>query len=174
MSDTSEGKRCDCGAKLGLINLVLNVVILAILLIHFVGGRHHHFFCHHGGPDGKGCPAFAERHGPGPGPGGPGFGPMHGPGPGPGFGHGPEALNPDAVLDHLTRLLSLTDDQKTKLRPIVADAVTALEKNRTEKHEAAKKIIEGAKAKALPLLTPEQKKILDTLPRPPGPGGPRP
>ncbi len=74
-------------------------------------------------------------------------------------------MTPDAVLDHLTRMLSLTDDQKTKMRPIVTDTIAALEKNRQEKKEAAEKIMDAAKAKALPLLTPEQKKIVDSLPQ---------
>ena len=78
------------------------------------------------------------------------------------------------ILDHLSQKLSLTDDEKAKVKPILDQQVAdiqkqmeavrdAVKKQIDAQHEAMKKQIEDAKAKIRPLLTPDQQKQLDAL-----------
>ena len=79
----------------------------------------------------------------------------------------------DNVLNMLSTKLTLTDDQKAKLKPIIADQVTQIQKDMEAQRAAMQKDIEDAKAKIKPLLTPDQQKQLDALPIP-GQKGPPP
>ncbi len=86
-----------------------------------------------------------------------------------GFGpkdpHDPAKMT-DGILSFLTNKLTLTDDQKTKLKPIIADQVTQMQKDIDAQRQAMQKKIEDAKAKIRPLLNADQQKQLDALPLP--------
>ena len=151
-------------------------------------GRHFHHF---GGMDrGWGRPdggRFGERDGNGMKfrdreDGGKGFGDRDG---GPrGFGGGPgmpgrhgmmgegkngppdPAKMTDGILNHLTTTLTLTDDEKAKIKPIIADQVAQMQKEMEAQRAATQKQIEAGKAKIRPLLTPDQQKQFDAMPLP--------
>ncbi len=78
----------------------------------------------------------------------------------------------DGVLRMLTDKLTLSDDQKAKIKPIIADQVAQIQKQGEAMREAFKKQVEDAKAKIKPLLNADQQKDLDALPipgaKPPG------
>ena len=114
--------------------------------------------------------------------GGPGFGSMPPPIGGPGSGiipdtgieRGPNGPPPpaamaDFVLSRLAEKLTLTDDEKAKIRPIIEQQVTDFEKQMEVQHAAVQKQFEDTKAAIKPLLDADQQKQLDSLPLP----GPR-
>ena len=85
-------------------------------------------------------------------------GPKHEHGPGP----GPHQMmeNP---LEHLSKDLNLTDEQKTKVQPIIDQAkpqIAAIHKEAMEKMHA---LLDSATAQIRPLLTPEQQKKFDAM-----------
>lgn len=85
-------------------------------------------------------------------------GPNHEHGPGPGPHHMME--NP---LEHLSKDLNLTDDQKTKVQPIIDQTrpqIAAIHKEAMEKMHA---LLESTTAQIRPLLTPEQQKKFDAM-----------
>ena len=141
----------------------------------FRGGHHHfrHFGFNGGGPGFDRQGGFGgERFG---GPGGGGF--HHGMGGMDGMGKMGKmgmAGNPDqmtdAILQHLSTQLSLTDDQKAKIKPLVQADVTEFQKNAQALHDAMQKQFTDAKAQIRPLLNADQQKQLDALPTP----GPKP
>lgn len=104
--------------------------------------------------------------GPGMMPGGPGFG-----GPG-GMMGGPKGPPPDpakmadGMLNMLSNKLTLTDDQKAKLKPIIADQVAQMQKQMDAQRAAMQKQFEDGKAKIKPLLNADQQKQLDAMPMP--------
>jgi Spy/CpxP family protein refolding chaperone len=66
-------------------------------------------------------------------------------------------------FDHLTKDLSLTDDQKTKVQPIIDQTkpqMAAIHKEAMEKMHA---LLESAGAQIRPLLTPEQQVKFDAM-----------
>lgn len=80
----------------------------------------------------------------------------HGPGPGPQHMMG----NP---LEHLSKDLNLTDEQKTKVQPIIDQTkpqIAAIHKEAMEKMHA---LLEGASNQIRPLLTPEQQQKFDAM-----------
>ena len=151
--------------------------------------HHHHFRGGWGRGDRGGGPGF-ERGKEGRnfggmdrgfgGPGGPG-GPMEhgrgmkGPGHDGGFGHdfgmGPKtppdpATMADKILKHLTKTLTLTDDQQAKIKPIIQDEVTQMQKEMEDQRAAIEKQIDDGKAKIKPILNADQQKQLDAMPMP--------
>jgi hypothetical protein len=76
------------------------------------------------------------------------------------------AMMTDEILNHLTRQLTLTDDEKAKIKPIVLAQVTDIQKEEQAHRQAFEKQIEDGKAKIRALLTPDQQKELDALPTP--------
>jgi Spy/CpxP family protein refolding chaperone len=85
-------------------------------------------------------------------------GPKHEHGPGPGPHH--EMGNP---LEHLSKDLNLTDDQKAKVQPIIDGTkpqMAAIHKEAMEKMHA---LLESATAQIRPLLTPEQQVKFDAM-----------
>jgi protein CpxP len=81
-------------------------------------------------------------------------GPKHGPGPHHMMG------NP---LEHLSKDLNLTDDQKAKVQPIIDQTkpqIAAIHKEAMEKMHA---LLENATAQIRPLLTPEQQVKFDAM-----------
>jgi Spy/CpxP family protein refolding chaperone len=66
-------------------------------------------------------------------------------------------------FDHLSKDLNLTDDQKTKVQPIIDQAkpqMAAIHKEAMEKMHA---LLESAGAQIRPLLTPEQQVKFDAM-----------
>jgi hypothetical protein len=72
----------------------------------------------------------------------------------------------DAVLQHLSQQLSLTDDEKAKIKPLVEADVAEMQKNAQAFRETMQKQFEDAKAQIKPLLNADQQKQLDALPTP--------
>jgi Spy/CpxP family protein refolding chaperone len=83
-------------------------------------------------------------------------GPKHEHGPGP--HHMME--NP---LDHLSKDLNLTDDQKAKVQPIIDQTKPQLAAIHKEAMEKAHALLENAGAQIRPLLTPEQQTKYDAM-----------
>jgi Spy/CpxP family protein refolding chaperone len=85
------------------------------------------------------------------------------PGPKHEHGPGPHHLMMGNPLDHLSKDLNLTDDQKTKVQPIIDQAkpqIAAIHKEAMEKMHA---LLENAGAQIRPLLTPEQQVKFDAM-----------
>ena len=104
-----------------------------------------------------------------------GFGDRGGPGFGghPGMGMGPMDGSPpdpdkmaDGILAHLTQQLTLTDDQKAKIKPIISAQVAQFQKEMEDRKQAMQKEMEDGRAKIRALLNPDQQKELDQLPVP--------
>jgi len=95
--------------------------------------------------------------------GGPGMGGMMGGGP----NEMPDpAKMTDMVLNQLTAKLTLTDDQKAKVKPIIQEQVTQMQKDMEARRAAMQKSMEDAKAKVRALLNADQQKQLDAIPLP--------
>jgi len=79
---------------------------------------------------------------------------------GPGDPHHMMMENP---LEHLSKELNLTDDQKAKVQPIIDQArpqIAAIHKEAMEKMHA---VMENAGNQIRPLLTPQQQQKLDAM-----------
>ena len=84
-------------------------------------------------------------------------------GPKPEHGPGPHHMMMGNPFDHLTKDLNLTDDQKTKVEPIIDQTkpqMAAIHKEAMEKMHA---LLESAGAQIRPLLTPEQQVKFDAM-----------
>ena len=84
-------------------------------------------------------------------------------GPKPEHGPGPHHMMMGNPFDHLTKDLNLTDDQKTKVQPIIDQTkpqMAAIHKEAMEKMHA---LLESAGAQIRPLLTPEQQVKFDAM-----------
>ena len=84
-------------------------------------------------------------------------------GPKPEHGPGPNHMMMGNPFDHLTKDLNLTDDQKTKVQPIIDQTkpqMAAIHKEAMEKMHA---LLESAGAQIRPLLTPEQQVKFDAM-----------
>jgi hypothetical protein len=166
------------------VSLALNGLILLFIAVgivcHLVHRHHHHGFGGRFGDDrfAGGCPTqggfgghqfhrFGGGFGPGNFGGGPGFG-MRG---NPGMMAGPKSP-PDAdtmtdmMLAHLTQALTLSDDQKAKIKPIIAQQVDDMQKQMEAQRAAMQKRIADARVLIRPLLNADQQKQLDALPIP--------
>ena len=175
-----------------IISLAFNGLILVLLVVGSIAHRPHAGFA----PGPRWMPPIDQPGfsvmpppigGPGsdhmpPPVGGPGFGSMPPPIGGPGSGiipdtgieRGPNGPPPpaamaDFVLSRLAEKLTLTDDEKAKIRPIIEQQVTDFEKQMEVQHAAVQKQFEDTKAAIKPLLDADQQKQLDSLPLP----GPR-
>jgi hypothetical protein len=69
----------------------------------------------------------------------------------------------DKILNHLSNRLSLTDDQKIKLRPVIEQQVTQMQKDMEAQRQAMQKLMEETKAKVKPILNADQQKQLDQI-----------
>ena len=83
--------------------------------------------------------------------------------------HGPKHDGPGPhhmmgnPLEHLSKDLNLTDDQKTKVQPIIDQTkpqIAAIHKEAMEKMHV---LLESAGAQIRPLLTPEQQQKFDAM-----------
>ncbi len=171
---------------LTIVNLTLNIVIIVLI---FIGVIAHH----------RDMPRDRmAMQGPGFGGPGPGFTP---PGPRPPGVNGnaappppaqpvppappaatsiqpppsPTARMTDNIMNHLDDQLALTDDEQTKIRPVVEQQVEGFQQQMQARQPVTRKDIEAAKDKIRPLLEPDQQKELDAMPVPsqlPMQGGP--
>jgi Spy/CpxP family protein refolding chaperone len=82
----------------------------------------------------------------------------HGPHPGPGPHH--MMGNP---FDHLTKDLSLTDEQKAKVQPIIDQTKPQMKAIHEEAMQKMHALMESAGAQIRPLLTPEQQQKFDAM-----------
>ena len=76
---------------------------------------------------------------------------------------GPHPMMMENPLEHLSKDLNLTDDQKAKVQPIIDQAkpqIAAIHKEAMEKMQA---VMENAGNQIRPLLTPEQQTKLDAM-----------
>lgn len=160
----------------------------------FHGGFHHHHFMDRGdwghgggfhhfggarfddrdrgpdsddqGPPRKDDSGFVPQGGIGVG----GFGGDKGPGqphPGMGMMHPADpAKLTDGILAHLTQQLTLSDDQKARIKPIISQGIAQFQKDMEERKQAMQKQIEDAKAKIKPILNADQQKQFDEMPMP--------
>jgi hypothetical protein len=69
-------------------------------------------------------------------------------------------------LDRLSQKLALTDAEKAKIKPIILDQATAMQKQMEDQHAAMEKQMADGKAKIRALLTPDQQKEFDAMPTP--------
>jgi Spy/CpxP family protein refolding chaperone len=88
-----------------------------------------------------------------------GMGPMDGPPP------DPDRMA-DGILAHLTQQLTLSDDQKAKIKPIITAQVAQFQKEMEDRRQEMQKEMADGRAKIRALLNPDQQKELDQLPVP--------
>jgi hypothetical protein len=74
----------------------------------------------------------------------------------------PEAMT-DRFMLALTGKLKLTDQESTQIRPILQDQITQFQKDMEAQKAAHQKMIDDAKAKIRPILTPDQQKQFDQM-----------
>lgn len=93
-----------------------------------------------------------------------------GQGQGAGEGRGQGMMTPEAMLDHMTKELNLTDDQQAKLKPIIeehfkqANAVRQdASLSQEDRHTKMKQLHEDMISQARPILNPDQQKKLDEM-----------
>ena len=83
--------------------------------------------------------------------------------------HGPKHDGPGPYhmmgnpLEHLSKDLNLTDDQKTKVQPIIDQTKPQLAAIHKEAMEKMHALMESAGAQIRPLLTPEQQQKYDAM-----------
>ncbi len=84
----------------------------------------------------------------------------------------------DMMLNRLSTQLTLTDDEKAKIKPIILEQATQMQKDMEAQRLARQKAMEDTKAKIKALLTADQQKQLDAIPlpgeKPPGDAPPAP
>src|ERR1051325_2636183 len=85
--------------------------------------------------------------------------------PGPKAEHGPGAhhMMMGNPFDHLTKDLNLTDDQKSKVQPIIDQTKPQMAAIHREAMEKMHALLESAGAQIRPLLTPEQQVKFDAM-----------
>lgn len=88
---------------------------------------------------------------------------------GQGRGRG-EAMSPDAQLQHMSETLNLTDDQKTKIKPILEDSSKQKQQLRgdtslsqEDKRAKMQQIHESTMSQIKPILTSDQQKKLESM-----------
>ena len=96
-----------------------------------------------------------------------GKGHAHGAGEGHGRGMG---MNPDAMLEHMSTELNLTDDQKTKIKPILEEQSKQMQDLRQntstseqDRRAKMKQIHENTMSQVRAILTSDQQKKLDEM-----------
>ena len=81
-----------------------------------------------------------------------------------------QEMTPEAMVDHLSTQLNLTEDQRLKIKPIAEDVFKQMDKVRQdssipeqERREKMKQIHENALSQVKPILTADQQKKLDEM-----------
>jgi periplasmic protein CpxP/Spy len=79
-------------------------------------------------------------------------------------------MSPDAMLDHLSTELNLTDDQKTKIKPILEEQSKQMQQLRQDtssssedRHAKMKQIHENTMSQVRPILNADQQKKLEEM-----------
>lgn len=99
---------------------------------------------------------------------------------GQGFGRG-QGMNPDAQLEHMSKALNLTDDQKSKIKPILEDQDKQMHQlmqdssvSQQDRRTKFQQIRENSMSQIKPILNPDQLKKLEAMHERGGEGhGPR-
>ncbi len=93
----------------------------------------------------------------------------HGHGAGEGRGHG-MMMSSDAMLEHMSKELNLTDDQKTKIKPILDEQMKQMQDARQststsdqDRRAKMKQIHENTMSQIRPILTSDQQKKLEEM-----------
>ena len=93
----------------------------------------------------------------------------HGHGAGEGRGRA-MGMNPDAMLEHMSTELNLTDDQKAKIKPILEDQAKQMQDLRQntsaseqDRRAKMKQIHESTMSQLRPILTSDQQKKLEEM-----------
>ena len=93
----------------------------------------------------------------------------HGHGAGEGHGRG-MGMNPDAMLEHMSTELNLTDDQKTKIKPILEEQSKQMQDLRQntsvseqDRRTKMKQIHDNTMSQVRSILTSDQQKKLDEM-----------
>lgn len=93
-----------------------------------------------------------------------------GAGQGAGEGRGQGMMTPEAMLDHLTKELNLTDDQQAKLKPIIEEHMKQAQQVRQDtslsqedRHAKMKQLHEDMISQTRPILNADQQKKLDEM-----------
>lgn len=88
---------------------------------------------------------------------------------GQGRGHG-AAMSPEAQLDHMSQMLNLSDDQKSKIKPIVEDQSKQMEQlkqdsslSQEDRRAKFQQIHENTMSQIRPILNADQQKKLDAM-----------
>ena len=76
---------------------------------------------------------------------------------------GPHHMMMENPLEHLSKDLNLTDDQKAKVQPIIDQTKPQLAAIHKEAMEKMHALMENAGAQIRPLLTPEQQTKFDAM-----------
>ena len=81
-----------------------------------------------------------------------------------------EMMTPEAMVDHLSTQLNLTEDQRAKIKPIAEDVYKRMDQVRQdssiseqERREKMKQIHENALSQAKTILNPDQQNKLDEM-----------
>ena len=85
------------------------------------------------------------------------------PGPKHEHGPGPHHMMTGNPFDHLSKDLNLTDDQKTKVQPIIDQAKPQMKAIHEEAMQKMHALMESTGAQIRPLLTPEQQVKFDAM-----------
>ena len=72
----------------------------------------------------------------------------------------------EMVMNRLSQKLSLTEDEKARIKPIIDQQVADFQKQMEAQRSALQKQMEDTKAKIRPLLSADQQKQLDAIPLP--------
>lgn len=93
----------------------------------------------------------------------------HGHGAGEGHGRG-MMMNSDEMLDHMSKELNLTDDQKTKIKPILEEQMKQMQDAREstsgsqqDRRAKMKQIHENTMSQIRPILNSDQQKKLEEM-----------
>jgi periplasmic protein CpxP/Spy len=93
-----------------------------------------------------------------------------GQGQGSGEGHGQHVMTPETMLEHLTKELSLTDDQQAKIKPILEEHMKQANEarqdtsaSREDRRAKMKQIHEDMVSQIRPILNPDQQKKADEM-----------
>ena len=83
--------------------------------------------------------------------------------------HG-QGMTADAQLDHMSQTLNLTDDQKTKIKPILEDSMKQMQQLRQDtsvsqedRRTKMQQIHESTMSQIKPILTDDQQKKLESM-----------
>ena len=81
-----------------------------------------------------------------------------------------EGMTADAQLEHMSQALNLTDDQKTKIKPILEDSMKQMQQLRQDtslsqedRRAKMQQIHESAMSQIKPILTDDQQKKLESM-----------